>query len=122
MAETHYAWSNFPVDTNEWGRTTKTVKAGHKVTQQELKVDDATWDEWLDLGVIRTQPYPDVGTQMSPTEHYDRLDAAVAGGTATEEQRKEHAELRPAFVDTEEEEATAKATTTQTEGKTTPSK
>jgi predicted glycosyl hydrolase (DUF1957 family) len=77
---TTYAWSNFAVDKNEWGQVTKWIRVGDEVTQDALKVTDLDWQEFLDLGVVREQPYPDVAPQVSPTEYFKHLYNELAQG------------------------------------------
>lgn len=72
---------------------------GSKVTQEKLGADDALWNEWLDGGVVRTYPYPDMpaGSTDSPmvflqkqlneaaNSEEERLTALVSGATTDEE-------------------------------------
>lgn len=66
---THYAWSNFPVERNEFGQTTKTIKAGDEVSQSDLNVSDEDWEELLEVGAVREEKYPDVEPGQSPAEY-----------------------------------------------------
>lgn len=75
------------------------VPVGTKVTQTKLGVEDDLWNQWLDGGVVRTYPYPDMpdGSTDSPVvflqkqlnaaanSEEERLTALVAGATTTEE-------------------------------------
>lgn len=72
---------------------------GTKVTQEKLGADDDLWNEWVDGGVVRQYPYPDMpaGSTDSPlvflqkqlnaaaNSEEERLTALVAGATTTEE-------------------------------------
>jgi hypothetical protein len=66
---TYYAWSNFPTERNEFGQTTKTIKPGDKVTQQDLDVSDDEWNELIELGAVREEEYPDTDPGQSPAEY-----------------------------------------------------
>ncbi len=66
---TYYAWSNFPVEHNEFGQPTKTIKAGEKISQSDLGISDEDWEELIALGAVREEEYPDVGTMESPAEY-----------------------------------------------------
>jgi hypothetical protein len=70
MADTYYAWSNFPVEFNEWGQATKTIKVGEKITQSDLKVTDEDWQGLIDVGAVSTDKYPEVDANVSPAEFY----------------------------------------------------
>jgi hypothetical protein len=65
---TYYAWSNFPVERNEFGQPTKTIKAGEKISQSDLSVSDEEWEELVNIGAVREEEYPDVGPSESPAE------------------------------------------------------
>jgi hypothetical protein len=79
--DTYYAWSNFDVERNEWGQPKKTIKVGEEVTQEALGVSDLDWQEYIDLGVVRTQPYPDIPYQTAPTEYFKHLINRMTQGT-----------------------------------------
>ena len=110
-SETYYLWSPVqdggetklvPLPTG--GERSVVVKrnvvpVGSKVTQEKLGADDALWNEWVDGGVVRTYPYPDMpaGSTDSPlvflqkqlneaaNSEEERLTALVAGATTDEE-------------------------------------
>jgi hypothetical protein len=81
------------------------LPAGKKVTQSELKASDEQWVEWVDGGVVRNYPYPEMpaGSTDSPmtflqrkineaaTSEEERLTAAVTGATSDEERLVEAA-------------------------------
>jgi hypothetical protein len=67
---TYYAWSNFPVEHNDFGQPTKTIKAGEKISQSDLKISDEDWENLIELGAVREEEYPkDLGTMESPAEY-----------------------------------------------------
>jgi len=72
MADKFYAWSNInPPDG-------KAVSPGDEVTQTALKVDDDTWNTWVEEGVIRTMPYPPTNVDESPINFYYRQARSMA--------------------------------------------
>lgn len=73
MATTYYAWSNFDVERNEWGQVKTRIGVGEEVTQEAVGVNDLDWQEFIDLGVVREQPYPDIPPQTAPTEYFKHL-------------------------------------------------
>lgn len=83
-ATTYYAWTRFMADINEWGMINKWINVGDKVTKADLKVGDAEFQELIDIGSLREQPYPQAlldGTYGgSPSEYFkDQLVRASAG-------------------------------------------
>lgn len=66
---TYYAWSNFPVERNEYGQTTKSIKAGEKISQSDLNVSDEEWEGLIEAGAVREEEYPDAGPTESPAEY-----------------------------------------------------
>lgn len=66
---TYYAWSNFPIEKNEWGQTTKTIEVGEEVTAQKLGVSKEEWDELVESGAVSEEEYPDIPASMSPAEY-----------------------------------------------------
>jgi hypothetical protein len=66
---TYYAWSNFPVERNEWGQTTKVIQVGEEVTNLKLGVTKEEFDEYIELGVVSEDEYPDVPADVSPAEY-----------------------------------------------------
>jgi hypothetical protein len=70
MADTYYAWNNFPTDFNEYGQPTKTIKVGDTVSQSDLGVSDEEWQDLADSGAVRTDEYPDIPNDIAPAEWY----------------------------------------------------
>lgn len=70
---TYYAWSNFDVERNEWGQPKKVIRVGEEITQEAVSANDLDWQEFLDLGVVREQPYPNIPNQTAPTEYFKHL-------------------------------------------------
>jgi hypothetical protein len=66
---TYYAWSNFPVERNEWGQTTKVIEVGEEVTAAKLGVSKEEFDEYIELGTVSEEEYPDVPDSVSPAEY-----------------------------------------------------
>lgn len=66
---TYYAWSNFPVEKNEWGQVTKTIEVGEKVTASDLGVTDEEFEEMIETGVVSEEEYPDIPDSVSPAEY-----------------------------------------------------
>lgn len=79
-----YAWTNFTLEHDEWGRATKSVKPGDEVTQEMLQVSNETWAKLIEGGQIREQPYPKIPSGASPVEYYKHLQAKAAQGKLTQ--------------------------------------
>jgi hypothetical protein len=77
MADTYYMWSRVSVGVKPDGRPEKVFTEGDEVTKATLKVDDATWDTWINEGVVRTMPYPETNGD-SPVNYYYRQAKAMA--------------------------------------------
>ena len=87
MAEgTHYAYSTFNTEVDEWGQVKTSIKPGDEVSQDDLGVDDETWATYVETGVVSSVPYPECLPGESPTEAFAREDAAYAAGELDEEQ------------------------------------
>jgi hypothetical protein len=71
-----YAWNNFPVEVNEYGQPTKTIKVGDAVSQSDLDVSDEDWEEYIATGAVREEEYPDVPADVSPAEYQKQMDNA----------------------------------------------
>lgn len=98
MADTYYLWSNLrnggktEMVPNSLGGERRVVTernvlaAGEKVTQDQLKVSDEQWQEWIDGGVVRPYPYPEIpaGSYDSPV---DFLTAQMLGSATSEEEK-----------------------------------
>lgn len=82
MADTYYAWSNFVLERDEWGKNTKVLEVGEEVTQQKLKVSDEDWEELKSVNAVRTAPYPDIPRDVSPREAARQI--AAQGGELDE--------------------------------------
>lgn len=78
-----YAWTNFALEHDEWGRPSKTVKPGDVVTQEILKVSEESWNQLIQTGQVREQPYPKLPTGSSPVEYFKHLQAKAAQGKLT---------------------------------------
>lgn len=76
MADTYYAWSNIDKAVDSNGRVTS-VKPGDKVSKTDF--DESDWEYYVNTGVVRTTPYPDLSTfDGSPNDFY-RAKLAQAG-------------------------------------------
>jgi hypothetical protein len=98
---TYYAWSNFPVEHNDFGQPTKTIKAGEKISQSDLKVSDEDWENLIELGAVREEEYPkDLGTMESPAEylaaHPEEAEEAPPAPPAQPAQQSQPASKPPA--------------------------
>lgn len=79
----YYAWSNFPVEHNEFGQPTKVIGVGEEIKKSDLgKISDADWDAMIEAGAIREQKYPKVNEAMSqsPSEYFRQMAAKAAAG------------------------------------------
>lgn len=65
-----YAWSRFPVESDEWGKITRFIEPGDKISQSDLSVSDDDWAEIVAAGAVRDEPYPDIPNNMSPAEYW----------------------------------------------------
>ena len=98
MADKFYAWSNISnggdvmIVTDPLGRERKVVSernvipAGDEVSQGDLDASDEQWAEWVDGGVVRSYPFPDIpaGSTDSPVVH---LQKQIAQAAESEEER-----------------------------------
>jgi hypothetical protein len=91
---TYYAWSNFPIERNEAGVTTKVIAVGDKVTQNDLGVSDDEWEQLVEVGAVRTDKYPDIPDHMAPAEY----EKAQANQGIVEEMLMEVTEPEPEAV------------------------
>ncbi len=112
MADTFYLWSpmrnggKFEMVPNSLGGERRVVTernilpVGSKVSQSELKASDEQWQEWIDGGVVRNYPYPEMpaGSSDSPV---DFLTAQLTGAASSEEERMVAA-MQAATLPTEE--------------------
>jgi hypothetical protein len=71
----YYAWSNFPVERNEWGQPTKIIKVGDSVSASDLGVSKEEFEELIAVGAVSEEEYPDIPASVSPAE-YQRDQAA----------------------------------------------
>lgn len=67
---TYYAWSKFKKEVNEWGRVLKWINPGDKISKSDLGLDDREWENLIEVGAVREEPYPDIPDHMSPAEYY----------------------------------------------------
>jgi len=74
----HYAWTNFPVERDEWGKTTKMIKPGDSVSQSDLGVSDEEWEDLISVNAVSEDEYPDIPDHMSPAEYLRDKAAADA--------------------------------------------
>lgn len=72
----HYAWSTFNTKVNEWGRVIESISPGDEVDAKKLGVSQEDFDEYVENGVVREAPYPDIATDVAPTEYYREQSAA----------------------------------------------
>lgn len=101
MAKT-YAWSNFPVERNEWGQVTKTISVGEEVTADMLGVSKEEFDELINLGAVSEQPYPKIPANQSPTEYVADQEARGARGELSDGELKALQAYKESLVDQEE--------------------
>jgi hypothetical protein len=97
------AWSNIQVgEANEdaaklSGGEVKVIKPGESVSQGDLGLDDAQFDQLVKSGAVRTLPYPDMPEeyQNSPVEFLREQTAKIAedalAGVETSEENMEAA-------------------------------
>lgn len=81
MADTMYAWTNFPG---------LKKKVGDSISKSDLETDetdvdvDAEWESLIMSGAIRREKYPEVAAGESPTEYYRRKLFEEQSGTFPE--------------------------------------
>jgi len=74
----YYAWTNFPVERDEWGKTTKVIKPGDSVSQSDLGVSDEEWADLVEVNAVSEEEYPDIPDHQSPAEYLRDKTAADA--------------------------------------------
>lgn len=85
-----YAWSNFVVERNDYGQTTKTITPGEAITQSAIGVSDEEWQSLIDVGAVREDPYPeDIQPNQSPIEHQRAKEAELMSGALSDESRQQ---------------------------------
>jgi hypothetical protein len=89
-----YAWINFVIERNEHGQPSATLKPGDEVTQQDLGVSDEDWQQLIEGGSVRPQPYPKIPDNLSPAEHFRNQEGTRAKGLLTEEQVQERSSFQ----------------------------
>lgn len=90
----YYAWTNFVTERNEHGQPVKTLKAGEEVTQQDLEISEQDWDQLIQTGAVRPQPYPDIPESLSPAEYFRNQESTRSRGELTQEQVQERSEFQ----------------------------
>jgi hypothetical protein len=96
MADTYYLWSPVNTEVNEWGRVTKTAKVGDEATAKSLNVSQDEFEELVKVGVVRTEPYPDIPADMAPLEHFRAMGAGGGEEDLSNAERKELQAFREA--------------------------
>lgn len=85
-----YAWSKFKADVNEWGQVGRWIMPGDEVSQSDLEVNDAEWQELQDSGAVRNEPYPNIPNDVAPAEYFaahpDEAPEATIDETTTSEE------------------------------------
>jgi len=81
-----YAWSNFPVERNEWGQPTKVIKVGESISANDLGVSKEEWEALIETGAVSEEEYPDIPDSVSPAEY--EQDQAVQQASVDELQMK----------------------------------
>lgn len=71
MAKTYYAWSTFPVEFNEYGNVTNSIKPGDQIKKSDLKCSDEEWEEYIDRGIVSEEQYPQTPQGISPVEYFE---------------------------------------------------
>lgn len=89
-----YAWTNFVTERNEQGQPTRTVKAGEKVSQQDLGVTDLDWQALIESGCLREQPYPTVPDNISPAEYFRSQESRMRKGELSREEVQERTQFQ----------------------------
>lgn len=89
-----YAWSNFTIEHNQQGQATKTVKCGQEVTRQSLNVSEKDWEDLIEAGAVRPQPYPDIPDNVAPAEYFRSQNAARASGKLTHREVQERSDFQ----------------------------
>lgn len=120
MAKT-YAWSVFHTEFNEYNQPTKSVMPGDEVTADKIGVDKETFEDLVERGVVREQPYPeDLPDDLSPNEYFRQQDAKMVAGELDEDEadevkERQEAEFKASYTAYDAEEAPApKAAPAQT--------
>lgn len=89
--ETYYVWSPIPKEIVEQTGVIKTTyKVGETVSQADLGIGDDDWNYMIQVGSVRTTPYPepltgDVRDPRSPTQFIRELVVKAGEGRATQE-------------------------------------
>lgn len=92
MADTYYTWSDIdvtPANTDKDKAATierKYIKAGAKVTSADLPGKQAEFDQLVEAGVLRTLPFPDMGTKVDQMSPVDFLREQAGKAAQTEEE------------------------------------
>lgn len=112
---TYYAWTNFPVERNEWGQVTKTIECGEEVTAQKLGVSKEEFEDLVEIGAVSEEEYPDIPDSVAPAEYekqqlnqaavVQELEMASSGVTM-----EEQAEAASKAESVEEDDSAPKAT------------
>jgi hypothetical protein len=82
----YYAWSNFPVERNEWGQPTKVIEVGDSISMSDLGVSKEEWEALIESGAVSEEEYPDIPDSVSPAEY--EKDQAVQQATLDELQTR----------------------------------
>jgi hypothetical protein len=83
---TFYAWNNFDVERDEWGRSVNRINVGEEISQSKLKISDEEWQELVDIGAVREDKYPeDLPPDKAPAEYErEKYGEAMASGQVVE--------------------------------------
>lgn len=84
-----YAWSVFHLEYNDYSQPIKSVMPGTEVTADKLKVDKETFESYVERGLVRDMPYPDIPDDVSPSEHFAEQDSLMRGNQLEEEEVEE---------------------------------
>lgn len=112
----YYLWSPMSLEVSDYGRVMKTAKVGEEVTADKLDLSKDQFKELIELGSIRTVPYPNIPDDVAPTEHFRAMSAEGTETELTNSERKELEAFR-AEAAKREAEAQEKATTGGVTGK-----
>ena len=97
----YYAWSNFPVERNEWGQVTKTIEVGESITADKISVSKEEFDELIEIGAVSEEEYPDIPDSVSPAEY--EMSQANQQAVIDELQMRIDEQKEPAPTPTQEE-------------------
>lgn len=98
MAE-YYAHSNFTVKTDDYGVVRDSIKPGQKISRQKLGVSEEDWQDYINMGLVSEEPYPDIPDDVPPNEHYRQLANMDAVISDTEELRMNLAPAPPTVTE-----------------------